>query len=319
MADPLPAAEFYEPYHGHSVAHLETVAARLRAQGTNGKRRGLLWLCGDSSFDNKYWLAGEGLVAARNGMGAILHPPFSPPDIAALVNALLEAEAPHLACVNVAVEESTLAGRGAALQRGAPFLSLAQDALLARSVEGGDVIVASAGGNDVVLRPALATVAALAAVLACGSDGAIDAGSAFGMGTLVALFQGQMEAYLAALTARAKPALCVAVFPYFPCARGAGWADGALSLMGYSRNPARLQRVMRAAFRLATGAVAVPGVRVLPLALFDALDAEDERDYVARVEPSARGGAKIARQLVDAVLGALGSGGGGGGGGGAPG
>lgn len=311
----VPSKAFYSTYHGHEARYLEKVAHSLRAHGGGAAPRRLVWLCGDSSLDNKHWLHDAPSVPAANGMERILFPPRSLPDIAAHINALLAAEAPALACVNASVEEGTLAGRGAALAAGAPFPPCtAQDALLARRLEAGDVIVASAGGNDVVLKPAVSTVAALGAVLALGSGAAIDSGAACGMGTLVALFKGQMEAYLAALTARVKPALCVACFPYFPCVAGAGWADASLSLMGYTGNPGRLQRVMRAAFRLATQQLHVPGVRVLPLALFDALDASDEGDYVARVEPSAAGGAKMARAIVDAVVGALRQEGGGGGG-----
>jgi hypothetical protein len=162
--------------------------------------------------------------------------------------------------------------------------------------------VASAGGNDVVLKPSPATVVAMAAVLALGTDAGIDAGASWGMGTLVALFKGQMEAYLGALTARTKPALALACFPYFPCVTGRGWADTTLAMMGYTNSPGRLQRVMRAAFRLATQQLRVPGVHVVPIALFDALDPSAEGDYVARVEPSAAGGAKIARLIVDAVV-----------------
>jgi hypothetical protein len=48
----------------------------------------------------------------------------------------------------------------------------------------------------------------------------------------------------------------------------------------------------------------------VPLALFDVLDAAPaSRDYVARVEPSARGGAKMAEAILRAVDEALARGG----------
>jgi hypothetical protein len=315
----LSTEAFYRPYHGHTPAELEVVANALRAHG--GGRRSIVWLAGDSSLDNKFWLDDARKIPAANGLASVFSPPHTPPDIAAHLNILLASELPTFGCVNAAVEESTLGGRGSALSRGAPFLSSAQDALLARCLEAGDVIVASAGGNDVVLKPAVSTVAALGAVLALGSDAGIDSGAACGMGTLVALFKREMEAYLAALTAATKPVCALALFPYFPGVTGNGWADTSLSLMGYTGNPARLQRVMRAVYKLATQQLVVPGVTVVPLALFDVLDANEEGDYVARVEPSAKGGAKMARAIVDAVKGALGrlgrrnSRGGGGGGG----
>jgi hypothetical protein len=47
---------------------------------------------------------------------------------------------------------------------------------------------------------------------------------------------------------------------------------------------------------------AIPhGVPVLPVPLFAALDGRSSGDYIARVEPSAQGGAKMARLLLDAL------------------
>eukprot|EP00982_Pelagococcus_subviridis_P010148 30972-Pelagococcus_subviridis.AAC.1 len=43
----------------------------------------------------------------------------------------------------------------------------------------------------------------------------------------------------------------------------------------------------------------VPGVEVVPVALFDVLDSKRSEDYVQRVEPSARGGEKMAAALND--------------------
>lgn len=64
---------------------------------------------------------------------------------------------------------------------------------------------------------------------------------------------------------------------------------------------------MRAVFARATCAVTAPGgAPVVPLALFDVLDATpDSTDYVARVEPSAVGGAKMAEAILQAVDAAL--------------
>ena len=295
---PLSSAEFYAPYHGHNAEHLAALLPALRGPS----QRRIIWLAGDSSLDNKYWLSGAPIPAA-NGLQALLRPPASPPDIAAHLNALCAASAPGLACLNAAVEESTLAQRA-----GARALALPQDALVAASLAPGDVLVASAGGNDVVLRPSLATVAALGAVLLLGSDAAIDAGTACGMGALVALFKGRMEAWLRALTARCAPALVVPCFPYFPCEAGSGWADGALAALGYNARPERLQRVMRAVYARATALLEVPGARVAPLPLFEVLDAAREGDYVARVEPSGAGGEKMARAILARVLEAEGGG-----------
>lgn len=56
-------------------------------------------------------------------------------------------------------------------------------------------------------------------------------------------------------------------------------------------------------FALATSQIRIKGTEVVPFPLFRVLDGSDTRDYVERVEPSPQGGAKMARALMDAVLG----------------
>ncbi len=52
---------FYGQYHGHPASALGLLARELRKIGNSEcTERPLLWLCGDSSLDNKYWL-GEGI------------------------------------------------------------------------------------------------------------------------------------------------------------------------------------------------------------------------------------------------------------------
>jgi hypothetical protein len=45
----------------------------------------------------------------------------------------------------------------------------------------------------------------------------------------------------------------------------------------------------------------VPGSEVIPVPLFNALDGKNTLDYVARVEPSALGGKKLAEFLLDVI------------------
>lgn len=45
----------------------------------------------------------------------------------------------------------------------------------------------------------------------------------------------------------------------------------------------------------------------LHLNVMQVLDGSDSRDYVQRVEPSPQGGAKMARALMDVILGSTGS------------
>lgn len=104
----------------------------------------------------------------------------------------------------------------------------------------------------------------------------------------------------------ATPA-CVALCTiYFPDKNSevSSWASNVLYLLGYDSRPGRLQDVIRAIHAQGVLRVSLPPpLRLVPVPLFEALDGKDTTDYAARVEPSAQGGAKLARLLLDATLG----------------
>ena len=87
------------------------------------------------------------------------------------------------------------------------------------------------------------------------------------------------------------------------------WANGALWCLCYSCAPGMLQYRMGLAFSLGVSRVRVPGTEVVPIALAEALDGKDTRDYHQRVEPSIRGGRKLA-WLILSKLGLVDDGGG---------
>lgn len=92
---------------------------------------------------------------------------------------------------------------------------------------------------------------------------------------------------------------------YYPdeVSRGS-WADCALSCLGYNTpgGAAKLQLLIRRIFEMAVIEVTVPGSEVVGLPLFEALDGKDPRDYEQRVEPSARGGKKLADLILNYAL-----------------
>ncbi len=83
----------------------------------------------------------------------------------------------------------------------------------------------------------------------------------------------------------------------------AGWADRALSALGYFKNPSRVQSILRSAFTMFTSELSSAdiGCPIIPLPLYKVLDCMDENDYVMKVEPSAVGGAKMAAAFLDAL------------------
>ena len=85
---------------------------------------------------------------------------------------------------------------------------------------------------------------------------------------------------------------------------GRSWADGALDKLGYNNNPERLQSIIRSAFQIATSQITIRGVNqqdIIPVPLFEILDANDRLDYVQRVEPALQGGEKMANAFLNAL------------------
>lgn len=304
---------FYGEYHGHRVAHLQQILPELRkAPGGRAAERSVVWLCGDSTLDNKYWLPHRS-EAGINGFERALSGPMQP-DVAYWVNSELVSRGlgDRVCCVNCAVEESTLGGR----MRGGLE---PQDGIIAEHIRDDDVLVVSAGGNDIALRPTLWTVMSMATLIMT-PRWLISAGLAPGLGHFIRLFRDDTSRLVRALLARAragelpraakrevsvKPRAVVACMLYYlDEAQTDSWANFTLSKLGYDKDPAKLQLIMHKVYELATREVAVAeGVRVVPLPFFEALDGKDVGDYVQRVEPSSQGGRKMARAVLDRIEG----------------
>ena len=303
---PINSSAFYGEYHGHRVSHLETLLQTLPPSPK-------IYLCGDSSLDNKYWLEQAVHTSALNGYEKVLSPPISFPDICHLLNEQLLATRINAVCINAAVEESTLGSR----QSGSSLLP--QDAFVQRHLRDQDVLIVCAGGNDVVLKPSLSTITSLLALLSCASEGSLEHGTAWGLQHFKSLFKDAYGDYIRALCASHKPKavlVCMVYYPQYALPGVHSWADTSLGLMGYNTSPEKLQRVMRVVFTHAVSAVVVEGTQVIPFPLYGALDPSSPEDYVQRVEPSAVGGRKMAGGFIKALAPHLPSGGGDGGRGG---
>lgn len=302
----VPSSAYYHKtssYHGQQLEHLAVVESALRSMSSPS--RPALYLVGDSSFDNKYWF--DDKVPSVNGFEAVLSgsgrtrrsKSWMKPDIAYQLNkALAEANGEVWGgrpfCLNCAVEESTLSDRfsGALLN---------QDEFVRDHLTPADVVAISVGGNDIALRPSFGTIVNMLALLA-QPHGWIESGWCIGLGHFRSLFKRRVEDYIQALTAKTKPRLVVVCMIYYlDEVPGGSWADGVLSKLGYDKNPAKLQMLIRKIFADATSKIVVDGVEVLPFPLFEVLDGKTSADYCQRVEPSPSGGAKIAAALTDAI------------------
>ena len=293
-------ATFYGEYHGHPLPDLESVLAHLpnMTAARAPRRRGVIYLVGDSTLDNKYWLGGQ-RVPATNGYERLLKPPQAVPDVTHYLNKVLieRGEGDKLVAVNTAIEESTLG-----LRDGGKLLP--QDAFVRDHIGEPDVLVVSCGGNDIALRPTALTIVSIATLLSL-PKALINCGPWLtpGLHHFVSLFRDKTTRYVQSLIGDSKPRVVVVCMLYYldECP-GGSWADTTLRLLGYDKDPDKLQLCIRTIFEYATSQIQLPGVQVVHVPLFEALDGKTSADYVQRVEPSAQGGEKLARLILDRML-----------------
>lgn len=276
---------YFREYHGHRLEHLDTVTNHLIARCN--KRR-IVWLAGDSSMDSKYWF--EDSMPASSGYELLLTPPTAKQDLCAHLNALFAASgADHMACINAAVEESTLGQRSGSL--------LPHDQFIADHIRSNDVLMVSVGGNDIALRPSFGTVWNMLMMQMLNSTETIAQGpdSTWGMRHFIGLFGAQLQDYLRRVCAKTRPAKIIVCMIYFPDEKqSGGWADRVLGYLSYYSNPKKLQTAIEQIFIHAVSKITVPGVQVVPFPLYSVMNGSDSSLYVAGVEPSAKGNEAIA-------------------------
>jgi lysophospholipase L1-like esterase len=274
----VPPLGFYLHFKGHSPEHLKLIHTELRKKAAHG----LIWLAGDSSLDNKYWV--RKWVEAPWQYENILDPPRSRPDVCYWLNKTLP---DGWAAINCAVEASTLADR-------AGDTLLEQDAFLQEHMQVHDVLIVSVGGNDLIMKPTPWTFFHLLAVWLT-PVWLLKYHPSFW--ALVRILKGQVADYIQKLKKGALFPRTLVCTPYFPCTKPdpMSWAGKLLEKSGYDRNPKHTQAVMRLLYEHATKQIP----NVTPVPLFKVLDANNPDHYVARVEPSAEGGALMAKHFCE--------------------
>jgi hypothetical protein len=198
------------------------------------------------------------------------------------------------------VEESTIG------MRKCGKMLLDQDVFARDHIISTDILIASLGGNDIALRPSVATALSVGCISAFSSTTNVKAGNACFYNHLKKLFCDDLANVLQAITAVNKPEMIIPCTIYYPEESvSESWANMVLSLIGYNKNPSHIQALIdRVAFdaarSLTPSRFGVKSVRVVKLS--EALDGKHAEDYVARVEPSSAGGGKIAAVLLSHVL-----------------
>lgn len=279
---------FYGEYHGHRVEHLQMLIKTLKQINPTKK---FVFLAGDSSFDNKYWINSD-FNDAVNDYNYVLDKPLMIPDICYHLNDRL----PNYYTVNTAIEESTLADRNNRL--------LPQDEVIQEHITNDDILIVSVGGNDIALKPSVTTIYNMLLLTYINSTETIKKGpdASWGMKYFVNMFKNDVEKYLLRLLGDKRPKKIIVCMIYYPDKTANGsWADKTLGALNYDSNPEKLQTAIKQIFIHATMKINIPGSEVIPFPMFDVLNGTDTNDYAERVEPSNQGGRKLAEAFASVI------------------
>ncbi|GMH59221.1 hypothetical protein TrLO_g15038 [Triparma laevis f. longispina] len=328
MSRPPKVRNYYSEYHGHLVPDLSLVYQTLRSppspSSSSSSDQPLIWLAGDSSLDNKYWLREK--AEAVGGYERVLEPSVMLKDVCYHLTKLSLTNPNLPITINTSVEATTLQQRNLGL--------LDQDKFIRDNLQPQDTLIISIGGNDIALSPSPCTIFNMLCLtwftpqvciengfgtalpfddFSCGCTTGILSNLLsfpFGLGYFIHLFKVRITAYINKLLNKTKPQkIVVCMIYYLDEKEGGSWADATLSTLGYNSNPGKLQSMIKKIYEQAISKIKIPGVEVVGCPLFEVLDGKDTRDYVARVEPSERGGEKMARLLSLCVTGDIGGGG----------
>lgn len=305
--------EFYREYYGHKVEHLEVIHKRIAPA-----HRPRIWLVGDSSLDNKHWLPSELSTPACNGYERVLEPALSARDVCFCLNKELESNhghhglqpsansgasserlssAEHIPVViNCAIEESTVGARAKGL--------FPQDRFVRDHISTEDTLIVSVGGNDIALRPSFMTaISVLAGVFLNARRHYENPSSAWGMPAYRHLFGRSTQRYIERLISVTRPRRVIVCMIYYPDVSPApSWAGRVLGVLQYNNHPEKLQALIKGVFEEVTSKIELDGTEVVACPLFRAMDGSDTSQYVARVEPSEKGGEAMAKLLADFIF-----------------
>jgi len=262
--------DFYETFEGHAPDLLVSILKKSSLPR--------IFLVGDSSMDNKHWVKNISVEPTPQYQQFLER---AVPDLCHCVCSRI----PQYICVNAAVEESSLSDRRNNL--------LPQDLIVRNWMTDKDILMVSVGGNDIALKSTLAIKAHMASLMLLPLS-MMKWNPSYKF--FVNFFRQGIKDYIDRLTCKRRPLLIVVCGVYFPCQSGSGWADNVLKMLNYDDNPEKLQMVIKEIMGDALSTLRCNSPTVY-LPLHEVLDPTDPRDYVARVEPSFRGGMKIAERL----------------------
>lgn len=283
-------SRFYFEWKGHQIQDLDAFHAITTAQRPD---KPIVYLAGDSSLDNKYWVSSD--EDLKTDVPAIykhtLDKPTPKPDVSFWMNYLLGDRA---TCINTAVEESMLRQRDQEL--------LAHDKFIRDNIRSQDVLIVSVGANDIALKPLPCTVLHMLQLAWATPRSSLEKGTAYSLKYFQNLFGSKIQDYVDRMTVKTRPRAVIICMIYYPLESGLGqqsWADMQLKALGYNTWPSQLQTAISTLYQTATRNIKVDGTEIIPCALHEVLGGKTVEDYTARVEPNEEGGKKMAYKFMD--------------------
>lgn len=275
------STHFYSQYKGHPVSNLKQLIQSQPQTST-------IYLAGDSTLDNKYWLPNQSSTHSDLTHATLFDIDLLRCDISYWLNKTCATSG--LRAINCAVEESALDDRSQIL--------LEHDELIRDNIRENDILVVSVGGNDVAikLKPGI-IFDVLYSVYFGGKLGR----------WLKRLFRDDLKRYINQLIEKTKPKLIVICSLYFPDEnQTSSWAGIVLYLLGYNSHPERMQTAMKKVYEQGIKEIELEeDINVIYVPFYEVLNGKDTSMYVARVEPSEKGGKLMAELLKERILEAL--------------
>lgn len=247
---------FQSNYYGHIISDLQIILTHFK------KKRDIsfVWLCGDSSLDNKYWAYGTGY--ALNGFEEILH--HMPLDVGYHLNKECKNNNSKKVVLNCAVEESTLGER---IVSSTNVKLTPHDIFIQQNIGKKDVLVVSLGANDIALKWDFWTVYNAVKLYCLNSQKSIenDISKCWGGPYFIDLFKNKTQQYLTVMLSKTLPSKVIVCCIYFPDENtytwGGSWANYLLRMLMYDTNPTILQSVIKGIYKKCHMEIKIPGIK----------------------------------------------------------
>jgi hypothetical protein len=193
----ISSLRIYFEWEGYPISDLTTFRDITLAERPD---KPVIYLAGDSSLDNKYWVDRSGTSVAGvlpDIYHKTLNNPAPSPDVAFWMNHLLEDRA---TCINTAVEETMLRDRDDTL--------LSHDKFIRDNIRPSDIVIVSVGANDVALRPNNSTIRHMLQLAWLTSRSSLEDHSVSSLTCFKELFCTKIQNYIIRLTEKNETSGC---------------------------------------------------------------------------------------------------------------